>query len=323
MNYIGVDLGGTNIKVAVVDDTCGILAEADRPTALPRQGEEVCDDMVLTMQEALQKAGLTFGDIAGLGVGCPGTIDDEAGLVRYSNNLGWRHFNMRAYLQAKTGLVAAMGNDANLAALGEVYAGSAKGAQSAVIITLGTGVGGGVVLGGKILTGYTGAASELGHMVIKDGGWLCTCGRLGCFESYASATGLIRLTREAIEENPESAMAHLAAQRGVVNGLTAFDAMRQDCPAGKAVVEEYIHYLAVGVANTINIFYPEVISLSGGISKEGETLLAPLREQTYAMVFGGMHEGKQTRLEVCTLGHRAGLIGAAMLAHQRKTGAYQ
>lgn len=317
MYYVGVDLGGTNIKVAVVNESCGILAEANRPTGAERGAEAVCDDIVLAMQEALQQIGLRLEDVAGLGVGCPGTIDDETGAVRYANNLGWRNFNMRAYLQAKTGLVAAMGNDANVAALGEVYAGSAKGAQSAVIITLGTGVGSGVILDGKILTGYTGAASEIGHTVIKDGGWLCTCGRLGCFESYSSATGLIRMTKEAIDREPNSGMARLAQQRGEVNGLTSFDAMRQGCPAGTAVVKEYIHYLAVGIANVINIFYPEIISLSGGISKEGETLLAPLREETCSYVYGGMKEEKRTRIEVCTLGHKAGVIGAAMLAHQR------
>ncbi|MFV0413311.1 MAG: ROK family protein [Oscillospiraceae bacterium] len=313
MIYVGVDLGGTNIKVAAVTPEGNILAEANRATEAQRGAEAVCDDIVLAMHEAVQAAGYTAADIAGLGVGCPGTINNETGFVQYSNNLHWRSFNMRGYLLAKTGLTAAMGNDANVAALGEVHAGSAKGAQSAVIITLGTGVGSGVVLDGKILTGYTGAASEIGHMVIKDGGWRCTCGRLGCFESYASATGLIRLTKEGIEQNPGSQMAKIAAERGVVDGRTSFDAMRLNDEAGAAVVAAYIHYLAVGIANIVNIFYPEIISLSGGISKEGETLLAPLREQVNQKVFGGM-EGRCTRIEVCTLGHKAGVIGAARLA---------
>ena len=314
MVYLGIDLGGTNIKVAAVDESCTILAEANRDTQMERGPEAICDDIAAAMCETAARLGLQLSDVAGLGVGCPGTIDNDTGIVIYSNNLDWHDFGMRSYLKQKTGLTAVMGNDANVAALGEVQAGGAKGAQSAVIITLGTGLGSGVVLDGQILTGYTGAASEIGHMIIQDGGVPCTCGRSGCLESYASATALIRMTREAIAQNPQSCMAALAAGQGTVNGRTSFDAMREGCATGQAVVNQYIHYLAVGLSNVINIFYPEVICLSGGISKEGETLLAPLREKTYALVYGGMDTNRRyTRIEACTLGHKAGLIGAAML----------
>ncbi len=204
-----------------------------------------------------------------MALGCPGTVD--GGLVRYSNNLGWHDFAMGDYLRAKTGLPVALANDANAAALGEALAGCAKGAESAVIITLGTGVGGGVVLGGKLLTGYTGAAAEPGHMVILDtpDAPRCTCGPPRRLESLASATALIRMTKEAMAAHPESALHGIAAQSGGVNGRTAFDAAAQGDAAGKAVVEQYIHYLAVGVANMINIFFPEVIGLSGGVANQG------------------------------------------------------
>ena len=202
------------------------------------------------------------------------------------------------------------------AALGEALAGCAKGAESAVIITLGTGVGGGVVLGGKLLTGYTGAAAEPGHMVILDtpDAPRCTCGRPGCLESLASATALIRMTKEAMAAHPESTLHGLAVQSGGVNGRTAFDAAAQGDAAGKAVVEQYIHYLAVGVANMINIFFPEVIGLSGGVANQGENLLAPLRAAVGPMVFGNAYAQKHTRITTCTLGYRAGVIGAALLA---------
>lgn len=313
--FLGVDLGGTNIKVALVNEACEIMAQASRPTALPRPAEAVCDDMVLTMRQVLEEAGLAFTDLAGIGVGCPGRVDDETGIVVYSNNLGWHNFDMRGYLQPRTGFCVQLGNDANVAALGEVFAGSAKGAESAVIITLGTGVGSGVVQNGQILTGYGRGASEIGHMVIQQGGELCTCGRRGCFESYASATALVRITKTAIEQNPQSLLAQIAAKEQEVNGKTAFTAAGQGDEAGRGVVEEYIHYLGCGLANIINIFQPQIICLSGGISKQGENLLEPLRRVVYPQVFGGADE-RVAKIEICSLGHNAGVIGAAMLAKQ-------
>lgn len=272
MYYLGVDLGGTNIKAALVDADGAIIKEASTPTKLPRPAEAVCDDIAALCNQLAQGQ-----QVAGIGVGCPGTVD--GGLVRYSNNLDWHDFAMGDYLRAKTGLPVALANDANAAAFGEALAGCAKGAESAVIITLGTGVGGGVVLGGKLLTGYTGAAAEPGHMVILDtpDAPRCTCGRPGCLESLASAAA-------------------------------------QGDAAGKAVVEQYIHYLAVGVANMINIFFPEVIGLSGGVANQGENLLAPLRAAVGPMVFGNAYAQKHTRITTCTLGYRAGVIGAALLA---------
>lgn len=254
MYYLGVDLGGTNIKAALVSENGEIVREAATPTNLPRTAQEVCDDIAALCLQ------LGAGEpVAGIGVGCPGTVCD--GVVLYSNNLDWHDFAMADYLQAKTGLPVCLGNDANVAALGEALAGCAKGAQSAVILTLGTGVGAGVVLGGKLLTGYTGAASEAGHMVIADtpDAPLCTCGRRGCLESLASATALIRMTREARRTHPESLLNTLAPTEADVNGRTVFDAAAQGDAAAKAVADNYIHHLAVGVANLINIFFPEVI----------------------------------------------------------------
>lgn len=316
MYYIGVDLGGTNIKVGIVDaESCAILGEGSLPTALPRSADEVCADIVRAAGDALASAGLDLSRMRGIGVGCPGTVNPETGVVEYSNNLGWRDYPMRRSLSGALGLPVAMGNDANVAALGEVCAGSARGASSAVIVTLGTGVGCGVVLGGEILTGYNFAASELGHMVIRYGGRPCTCGRRGCLEAYASATGLINLTNEAAAAHPDSRLAAIAAENGGADGRTAFLAAKEGDAAGRAVVDEYIGYLACGVTNIINIFEPEVISLGGGVAKEGETLLAPLRERAYAEIFGGRGE-KYTRITACTLGYKAGIIGAAMLAHK-------
>lgn len=311
MYYLGVDLGGTNIKAALVTANGEIVKEASAPTNLPRTAEAVCDDIAaLCLQLAAGE------QVAGIGVGCPGTVDD--GVVLYSNNLDWHDFAMADYLKEKTGLPVFLGNDANVAALGEALVGCAKGAQSTVVVTLGTGVGAGVVLDGKLLTGYTGAASEAGHMVILDtpDAPRCTCGRPGCFESLASATALIRMTRDARRAHPESALNTLAPTEADVTGRTAFDAAAKGDVAAQAVVDGYIHYLAVGVANLINIFFPEVIGLSGGVANQGENLLKPLRAAVEPMTFGNAFAKKHTRITTCTLGYRAGVIGAALLAKQ-------
>lgn len=309
MNYIGVDLGGTNIKAALVDEHCTVLAETSCPTRLPRSAQEVCDDIARLCRTLADKS-----PVGGIGVGCPGTVD--GGRVLYSNNLGWQNFDMADYLSTATGLQVSLANDANAAALGEALAGCAKGAQSAVILTLGTGVGGGVVIGGRLLTGYTGAASEPGHMVVLDteDAPQCTCGRRGCLESLASATALIRMTREAMDRDPDSCLHRLAAEAGGPDGRTAFEAAALGDAAGRQVVEQYVHGLAVGIANLINIFYPEVVGLSGGVANQGENLLRPLREAVAPMVFGNAFASRHTRITTCTLGYRAGVIGAALLA---------
>lgn len=311
MQMIGVDLGGTNIKAALVTDTGVILQEESRPTNLPRPAQAVCDDIAAMCGRLAAQAD---GPVRGIGVGCPGTVDAASGTVLYSNNLAWERFAMGPYLAQKTGLPVFLANDANAAALGEARAGCAKDAQSAVILTLGTGVGGGVVLGGKLLTGYTGAASEPGHMSVNGApdAPLCTCGRRGCLETYASATALIRQTKAAMAAHPESAM-HALAQDGGVSGRTAFDAAQQGDAAAAAVVDEYIHWLAMGVANLIAIFYPQVVGLSGGVANQGENLLVPLRAAVEPLVFGHAFAIKKTQIIGCTLGYRAGVIGAAML----------
>lgn len=312
MATLGVDLGGTNIKAALVDEAGYILREISKPTNLPRPAESVCDDIIGLCRELM-----VGNDVRGIGVGCPGTVDDNCGMVLYSNNLAWFDFAMGPYLEQRLQVPVRLANDANAAALGEALAGCAKNADSAVILTLGTGVGGGVVLNGKLLTGYTGAASEPGHMVVNDAqdAPLCSCGRRGCLEAYASATALIRMTQQAMHLHPESALWKIAGPMAVT-GRTAFDGQAMGDAVATAVVEEYTHWLAIGTANLINIFFPQVVGLSGGIANQGENLLAPLRTQVEPMIFGNAFTHKKTKLVACTLGYRAGVIGAALLARK-------
>lgn len=310
MNCIGIDLGGTNIKGALVSEQGKILREHAVETRVDLGPEAVAARIGQVIAQ------LSDGEdtVGGVGVGCPGTVDDASGIVRFAANLSFANFDLRSALRAYTSLPIRLGNDANAAALGEALFGCGKGAESTIVVTLGTGVGGGVVLGGRLLTGYTGAASELGHMVITEGGEPCTCGRRGCFEAYCSATALIRDTKRAMAAHPKSLLHAIAAEQGCVDGRTAFLAGECGDEAGAQVVEEYIEHLACGLTNLVNIFFPEVLALSGGVAEQGDALLAPLREKVRERSFGSRYAASHTRIERCALGYRAGVIGAAMLA---------
>ncbi len=312
MYRIGIDLGGTNIKAGVVDEKFNIIATAKCKTRMPRPAEDIIADMAATARKAVEAAGLTMDDIACVGVGSPGTCNEKTGVVEYANNLNFENVPLRAMLSGLLDKEVFIGNDANAAALGETLAGAARGARSSVCITLGTGVGGGIILDGKIYSGFNFAGAELGHTVIVMDGEPCTCGRAGCWEAYASATALINQTRRAMEAHPDSEMWKLAGSLDKVDGRTAFDAMRRGDAAGKAVVDVYIHYIACGLINMINIFQPEVLCIGGGICKEGDTLVVPLRREIEAARYSKSSDN-QTRLCVAELGNDAGIIGAAFL----------
>ena len=315
MYRIGIDLGGTNIVAGVVDDEFRIVATAKCKTRIPRPAEEIVVDMARMAKEAVQNAGLTMADIAYVGVGSPGTCNADTGIVEYSNNLQFEKLPLRDMLGGMLDKAVYIENDANAAALGEALAGAAKGAQSCVCITLGTGVGGGIIIDGKNYGGFNFAGAELGHTVIMVDGELCTCGRFGCWEAYASATALINQTRRAMVNHPDSAMWSIAEDLDKVNGRTAFDGMRAGDAVAAQVVDTYIKYIATGLINVINIFQPEVLCIGGGICKEGDTLLKPLAAHIERERYS-KYSSHQTRLCVATLGNDAGIIGAAFLGER-------
>ncbi len=313
MYYAGIDLGGTNIVAGVLDEKYNIIAKDRIKTALPRSAESIIDDMAKAMRNAISKAGITLDDINCIGVGCPGSMDQKAGIITYSNNLEWWNVPLAQMLSDRLdGKRVVIENDANAAALGELRAGCGMGKGSIVAITLGTGVGGGVIFDERILSGANGAGGELGHTVIIYNGEDCTCGRKGCFEAYASATALIRQTKAAMQANPDSKMWEIAENLDKVNGLTAFDGMRAGDTAAKGVVDRYIEYIACGITNFINVFQPEVLCLGGGVCNEGDTLLKPLMEivakERYSKI-----SNVQTEVVIASLGNDAGIIGAALL----------
>lgn len=310
--YVGIDLGGTNIAAGVVDENYNIIARAKTPTARPRPAEEILYSCAEVVREAVSNAGLTMDDIVSVGLGSPGIVNSENGMVEYSNNLDFYNVPAGEILYRELGVKVYAENDANAAAYGEYVAGSAKGASDAVCITLGTGVGGGIIIGGKICSGFNHAGAELGHMVIEVDGPECTCGRKGCFEVFSSATGLIRMTKEAMAANPESCM----NQMGEPGGRTAFDAMRMGDEAAKGVVDKYIKYLAAGIANTINIFQPEILCIGGGVCNEGDALLLPLKAKVAEEVYTKRGD-KNTKIVLASLGNDAGIVGAAFLGLSR------
>mgnify|MGYP000859152996 FL=1 len=313
MLRIGIDLGGTNIVAAVVNDEYEMVGKAKIPTATPRSADEIFDDIAKVCKEAMAQAGVTIKDIFSVGIGTPGTVNKE-GVIEFANNLGFVNVPAKEMLIERLGIENVyVDNDANCAALGEAQAGSGHGAKDFIAVTLGTGVGSGVIINGKIVAGVNNAGGECGHSVIVVDGEPCTCGRKGCWEAYASATALINQTKAAMEKYPDSVMHELVkANGGKVDGRTAFDAMRRGDIAGIKVVDAYVKYVACGLINLVNIFQPETICIGGGICNEGETLLRPLRRYIDSERYS-VYSKIQSKIVKAELGNDAGIIGAALL----------
>ena len=310
--YCGIDLGGTNIKAGIVDGEGKLLNKLSIKTRAERAMEEIIHDMGQLAVDAIKDAGLEVKDIACIGIGSPGTPDNDEGLLVYSSNLPFNKAPMRKLIREVVDLPVYIDNDANCAAMAEAVAGAGKGAKDSVTITLGTGVGAGVIINGRIFSGFNQAGSEFGHTVLVSGGVQCGCGRKGCFEQYASATALARMTREAAEANPDSLLNKVKEQEGEWNARIAFIAMREGDKVAEQVVDQYTDYLADGLANAINTFMPEVLVVGGGVCGEGDPLLIPMREKTMSRPYFGPGVPK-TRIELAQMGNDAGIVGAAMM----------
>lgn len=318
MYYIGVDLGGTNIAAGIVNSEFQIVKKGSVPTNVTgRTAEEIIKDMGALCDSLVKDAGLTFDDIEYVGIASPGAVDPVRGVVNYANNLPFSRFpiadTLKKFIPVKKVLVE---NDANAAAKGEAVAGAAKGVGDVVMITLGTGVGGGIIIDHKVYSGFNYAGAELGHIVIEYNGRQCSCGRKGCWEAYSSATGLINMTKEKLAEceakGIPTLMTDFVKEEGKVSGKTAFAAMKKGDAPAKEVVDMYIGYLGCGLSNIINIFQPEILVIGGGICNEKHYLTDPLekiiKEETY-----GNEAIKPTTLKIAELGNDAGIIGAAVL----------
>ncbi len=318
MYTLGVDLGGTNIAIGLCDDELKILDKGSVPTKADRQPELIIKDMAELAARILERNNLSVSDIEYVGIAAPGTVNSKTGIVEYANNLPFLNFPLaevfKSFMPVKRVIVA---NDANAAALAEALVGAAKGTKSSVMITLGTGVGGGVVLNGRIFDGGVNCAgAELGHTVIVAGGRQCSCGRLGCWEAYSSATALTAMTKEKMTElklkGTPSMLFDIAEKDGKVSARTAFKAMKLGDEIGKEIVDKYIFYLAEGVTNMVNIFQPEVLSIGGGVCNEKENLTLPLIKLVERDQYTRTNP-KKAKIVTAQLGNDAGIIGAAGL----------
>lgn len=317
MYRIGIDLGGTNIAAGIVNENFEIVRKASIPTGAERSSEAIADDMAAICHQVCREAGIDPSEIASVGIAAPGIANHDDGVIEYSCNLPFRKFPICAYIKERfPAPLVFVENDANAAAWGEVVAGAAKGTKDSIMITLGTGVGGGIIIDGKVISGFNYAGAELGHIVISVDGRPCGCGRKGCWEAYSSATALIRMTEEKLaacaDEERATLMTDMVAEKGKVSGRTAFDAMRAGDAAAKEVVDTYLHYLAQGIANIINIFQPEVLTIGGGVSGEGQSLIDALLPEIRREVYG---QGivASTDIRIAALRNDAGIIGGALL----------
>jgi glucokinase len=312
--YIGIDLGGTNIAAGCVDENGKLLSKLSVPTFAGRSYKEITADMAKLCEAAAQKAGVTLDDIKAIGLGSPGTIDSEKGIVVFSGNLKMEKAPVAAQLRKYFDIPIYMENDANAAAYGE-YISCGHDCDSFVFITLGTGVGGGIIINKKIYRGFNSAGAEIGHMTLHLDGEECTCGKRGCFECYASVTALKKQTEEAMSLCPDSYMNDWVKKVGHVSGRCAFECAAAGDEAAIYVRDKYIRYIAEGVLSVVNIFQPEMLVIGGGISKEGNVILKPLKEYVYKYDFNKFMP--KTDIRIATLFNDAGIVGAAMAAKNR------
>ena len=315
--YIGIDLGGTKIAAGVTDEEGRILAKAESATLAGRPYQEVVRDMAASALRAMEEAGCTIEDIQAVGIGIPGIAENKTGTVIFCTNLGWHDVPLRAELSQYLNKPIYIDNDATVAGFAESVAGVSRGADSSVFITLGTGVGGGIVLGGKPWAGAHGVASEIGHITMVIDGIPCTCGKSGCLERYCSATALIRMGQEAAVKHPDSQIAREAGQDpSKINGKLVIDCAKAGDPTALQVFDEYTRNLALAVNNVISFLDPEIVVLGGGISNAGEFLLDAVKRRIPGfLMFKTM---PYPRVELAVLGNQAGIIGAAMLAKSIK-----
>ncbi len=312
MYFIGIDLGGTNMTIGLINESYELVDKLSAKTLREREADEIVLDMINLSKEIISKNNLTNADIKSLGIGSPGICDVERGVIVYAGNIKFKEYPIKEVFEKHFDFPIFLGNDANVAALGEYLVGAGKEYRSSVVITLGTGVGGAYIENGKILTGLSYKGAELGHVSLVVGGEPCTCGRKGCWEAYSSATALIRDINRAAKANPSSKLnEYIQGEEDHTNAKMVFDAILDGDEVAKEVVDNYYYYLAEGLANMITIFDPEVIILGGGVAGQGDAMIKPVKEKLLKIIFGG----NLTCDIVCAkLGNDAGVLGAGLLS---------
>ncbi len=311
MYTIGVDIGGMSIKVGLVDEQGKIITQNREKTVKTAEG--CIQNLFNQIEKILDEQNLTLNDIKGIGIGCPGAVTPETGVVEFLPNLGWYSVPIADILKQKFNTTVKISNDANVACLGEVIYGAAKGCNSAVMFTLGTGVGGGIIIDKKLFEGEKGRGAELGHATLMLNGAPCTCGRNGCIEAYVSATALIGQTKAAMNADRFSKMwEYVSDDINKVDGRTAFECEKLGDKSAKKVVDNYVMYLSESIMNMLNIFRPETFILGGGVSAQGKNLTDRVTRYLERFEYGYKYAPK-TQVVTAELGNDAGIIGAAAL----------
>lgn len=313
MYYIGVDLGGTSVKVGLLNEKYEIIDKVVGPTGNERSSEEVLKDMAMLCKEIMAKHNLQEEDVHSIGIGCPGIASPKEGIIKFSSNLNFDNVNVRNEIQKYINRDVYVENDANCAALGEVVCGAAQGEKDVIVVTLGTGVGGGIIVDGKIYGGAFCGAGEVGHHVMVLDGRECGCGRKGCFEQYASATALIKDAKAAASAHPNTALIGMAEDNDIenINAKVVFDAAQAGDELAIKVLDTYFRYVAHGITNLINIMQPAAVVLGGGMSAQKENLTMPVTKYVQEQMYGGLK--LTTAIKAATLGNDAGIIGAALI----------
>ena len=300
----GVDIGGTSVKLGLFDVEGNVLDKWEIPTRTENGGEKILPDIAASIREKMTQIDKDF--VAGVGVGAPGPVDGK-GIVHRAVNLGWGTFSIKDTLEDLLNMPVMAGNDANVAALGEMWMGGGQGYRDLVVVTLGTGVGGGIIIDGKMLTGATGAGGEIGHIHVNDEEEeICGCGNKGCLEQYSSATGITRLANQLLASSDKDSV----LRGGEVSAKTVFDAVKERDPLAVEVAEKFGKYLGDGLASIACVVNPEAIVIGGGVSKAGEILIDFIRPHYEKNVF---HGSRQVKFSLATLGNDAGIYGAAKL----------
>lgn len=312
--YVGIDVGGTNLVAGLVDETGAIVHKSTCPVNRDWTAEQLTRQLAKLSLQAAEEAGCPLSELQAAGVGLPGLVNNKTGVVVKTTNMPFYNTPFREMFQEDLKIPVYLGNDADCAAVGEYWAGSAKGCDPAVVVTLGTGIGSGMVKGGKLYTGFGGAGMEAGHMIIQPNGVRCGCGNLGCWEQYGSATALIRLTREEMEYSRDSLLWELCGgDTRKLEGRTTFQAVRQGDATARKALDRYLEGLSMGLINMVNVLFPEIVCLGGGISNaDDDLLLNPLRELVHR---GSFDKNHLPRVEKASLGNDAGVVGAAMLCN--------
>ncbi|WP_416827230.1 ROK family glucokinase [Ectobacillus polymachus] len=313
---VGVDLGGTTIKLAFITYEGEIIHKWEIKTNTSAQGLYITQDIARTLDEKLTELGQVKSKLAGIGIGAPGPVNLSSGVVYETVNIGWKDYPLEKLLEEATGLPVSVDNDANVAAIGEMWKGVGAGATDLVCITLGTGVGGGVIANGQIVQGISGAAGEIGHItVIAEHGATCNCGKTGCLETVASATGIVRLAKEALQNSEkQSLLRDIWKKNGTITAKDVFDAAKTD-ELANSVVETMTFHLGLSIANIANTLNPELVVIGGGVSRAGELLLSSIQKNFVKFAFPRV--AKSTKLAIATLGNDAGVIGSSWLAKKK------